>query len=297
MKLDGFELAKLKRRLDAEIAADSIVELDEGPRSHLGASVMGDACERKLWLGFRWAKKEAHSARMLRLFRRGHYEEPKFINRLKRVGFEIYEHDPATGKQFRIVGANGHYGGSGDGLGYAPPHYGLEGAGVFEFKTHGETSYAKLAGKITSKTPEIVREKGEGLKKSKPMHFAQMSQYGACYGLKWGLYCAINKNTDELYFEFVELDYTLANSMFLKAERIVNTQVPPPKISETKSFFDCKYCHLSGICFDGHAPEKNCRSCVNGVPAPEGQWGCAFHNELIPPEVIPQGCPHWTRII
>jgi hypothetical protein len=235
----------------------------------------------------------------MRLFRRGHYEDPKFIDRLRRVGFTIYEHDPATGKQFRISGANGHYGGSGDGLGYAPPEYGLEGAGVFEFKTHGENSYAKLAGKIISKTPEIVRDKAkaEGFRKSKPMHFAQMSQYGKAYGLKWGLYCAINKNTDELHFEFVELDWTIANSMFLKAERIVYQQTPPPKISETPAFFDCKYCHYTPICFAGEMPERNCRSCVNAVPAPNAQWHCAYWNDIIPDEVIPQACPHWTRII
>ena len=297
MKLDNIAIGSLNRRIANDVDADSIRELREGPRSHLGASVMGDPCARKLWLGFRWAKQESFSARMLRLFRRGHYEEPKFVNRLTRIGFTIYEHDPATGKQFRISGVNGHYGGSGDGLGYAPAEYGLEGAGVFEFKTHGETSYAKLAGKIVSKTPEIVRKDGEGLRKSKPMHYAQMCQYGAAYNLTWGLYCAINKNTDELYFEFVELDHSVASSMFVKAETIIGSQVPLPKISESPAFFDCKYCHYTGICHKGHAPEKNCRSCINASPQSEGRWGCAYHAAIIPDEVIPHGCPHWQRII
>lgn len=290
-------IGQLNRRIAAEIDADSIAELDEGPRSHLGASVMGDACERKLWLGFRWVRKEAFGGRMLRLFRRGHYEEPKFINRLRRIGFTVYEHDPATGKQFRISGVDGHYGGSGDGLGYAPPSYGIDGPIVFEFKTHNEKSFAKLAGKIVTKVPDIVRKDGEGMKKSKPMHYAQMSQYGAAYGCKYGLYMAVNKETDEIYCEFIELDWSLATVMFGKAARIIYSQTPPPKISESPAFFDCKYCHYDGVCFKGHAPSKNCRSCIHAVPAPEGTWGCAFMNQLIPAEVIPQGCPHWQRII
>lgn len=234
---------------------------------------------------------------MQRLFKRGHKEEPHFVERLTRLGFTVYEHDPATGKQFRITGANGHYGGSGDGLGWAPQDWGMDGPGVFEFKTHNEKSFTKLAGKVVTKVGEIVRKDGEGVKKSKPMHFAQMCQYGAAYGCKWGLYCAVNKDTDELYFEFLELDYSVASAMFLKAERVVYSQVPPPRIADSPSFFDCKYCHLTGICYGGEAPNKNCRSCVNAVPAPDGRWGCNFVGELIPPEVIPNGCPHWARII
>lgn len=297
MILDAITIGRLNRRISNDVDSDSVVELSEGPRSHLGASIMGELCGRKVWLGFRWAKQEKFSARMLRLFRRGHYEEPKFVDRLRRVGFTVYEHDPATGKQFRVSGVNGHYGGSGDGLGYAPADYGLVGPGVFEFKTHGETSFAKLAGKIVTKTPEIVRRDGEGMKKSKPMHFAQMSQYGAAYGCEWGLYAAINKNTDELYFEFVALDTALAASMYLKAETVIYSQTPLPKISESPAFFDCKYCHYAGICHKGHAPDKNCRSCVNATPIPDGRWGCAYHADVIPNEVIPNGCPHWGRIV
>ena len=43
----------------------------DGPRQHLGCSVIGHHCERWLWLSFRWAVIEKHSGRLLRLFRRG----------------------------------------------------------------------------------------------------------------------------------------------------------------------------------------------------------------------------------
>jgi hypothetical protein len=289
--------AQLAKMLNSDVAATSVRDFEEGPRTHLGASIMGEACKRKPWGVFRHLRHEKHSGRMHRLFKRGHREEPHFIERLRAVGFEIFEHDPATGKQFRIVGARGHYGGSGDGMGYAPPAYGIVTPGVVEFKTHNEKSFAKLAGKIQTKVPDIVRVNPEGVRKSKPMHFAQMCQYGRAYGLTWGLYCAINKETDEYYFEWVELDWTLADRLFRDAEYIVGAQVPPPKIAESIAFFDCKYCAQGSICHAGAKPDVNCRSCIHAFAVDNGEWFCEVHNGIIPKDFIPKACPQWQSIV
>jgi hypothetical protein len=50
--------------------------------------------------------------------------------------------------------------------------------------------------------------------------------------LKYGLYCAVNKNTDELYFEIVELDWTHGVNLYERAGRVIFSQTPPPKISQ-----------------------------------------------------------------
>ena len=262
---------------------------------------MGKPCKRQAWGTFRWLRHEKHSGRMHRLFKRGHREEPHFAERLRAVGFEIFEHDPATGKQFRIVGARGHYGGSGDGIGYAPPSYGIEGAGVIEYKTHNERSFAKLAGTIKSKTPDIVRVNPQGVQKCKPEHYAQMCQYGRAYNLHWGLNAAINKETDEYYFEFVQLDWVLADRLFNDAAYIVGSQVPPPKIADSIAFFDCKYCAQSGICHKGEKPDVNCRSCIHAFAVDDGEWWCELHspeaNAPIPKDVIAKACPSWQSIV
>jgi len=287
--------------LNKDIADTSVRDFEEGPRTHLGASIMGKSCNRYKWGVFRWLRHEQFNGRMHRLFKRGHREEPHFIERLRAVGFTIFEHDPETGKQFRIVGAGGHYGGSGDGMGYAPSHYGIEGAGVIEFKTHNEKSFAKLAGKIETKVPDIVRKNPEGVKKSKPEHFGQMCQYGRAYGLRWGLYCAINKETDEYYFEWVELDWNLADRLFRDAEFIVTSQTPPPKIADSIAFFDCKYCAQGSICHAGAKPDVNCRSCVHARAIDNAEWWCDLHspeaNAPIPKDVIPKACPSWQSIV
>lgn len=75
-----------------------------------------------------------------------------------------------------------------------------------------------------------------------------MASYGRAYGFKFALYCAVNKNNDELYFEIVELDFLQADDLFRKAEGIIFRQTQPAKIAQTATFFDCKYCDFQGVC-------------------------------------------------
>jgi hypothetical protein len=59
------------------------------PRPYMGISSRGHACERFLWLQFRWAIREKFSGRMLRLFRRGQDEEVTMVRDLACAGLDI----------------------------------------------------------------------------------------------------------------------------------------------------------------------------------------------------------------
>jgi len=288
---------QLARTISKDVDAECLTAFAEAPRTHLGASIIGRDCWRYSWNVFRWLKQEPFKARMLRLFNRGHLEEARFVARLQGIGCEVYEADPATGKQFRMASSGGHYGGSLDALVKLPERYNYADWLIGEFKTHNEKSYTKLAGKVVSKTPDIVRSNPAGVKKAKPEHFRQMSQYGYSRGIKFGIYCAVNKDTDELYFEIVELDWNDAAYQLHKAEKIILSQVPPPKIAESVSYFDCKYCHFAGICHAGQVAEKNCRSCNMAVPQDGKTWYCNYHNATIPDGVIATGCDNWYSIV
>ncbi len=292
------ERERLSALISQEVEADSVVEYEEGPRWHLGGSEIGEACEWKLWGKFRWFKQEKHSGRKHRLFKRGHYEEPQFVKRLKRIGFEVFEFDE-DGKQFKIVGQKGHYGGSLDGIAIAPARYGLPGPLLLEFKTHNEKSFAKLAGPIVSKWPHLVRNRGkaEGVTKSKPMHFSQMSTYGEAYKFPYGLYCAVNKETDELWLEIAALDFNHGVNLYNKAGRVIFATEQPKKISQSASFMECKLCHLNGICHGSEAPELNCRSCEHSSAVDGGEWYCRVHDGIIRREQVLTGCPQWRRIV
>jgi hypothetical protein len=297
---DPLDRAKLTLRIAADVDAACVQEFTEDPRTHLGASIIGNDCARYAWNVFRWVKFEQFSGQMYRLFNRGHEEEARFIRWLTLAGFVIEDIDPVTKKQFRIVGAKGHFGGSLDSKAYPPARYELNQAIIFlgEFKTHNEKSFAKLAGPKPKWGQK--RTGGGGVAKTKPMHFKQMCSYGRAYNYQYGLYCAVNKDTDELYFEVVKLDYSLADDLFRKAEAIVFSQRPPPKIAEVETFFECKMCDFAGICHRGEVPVKNCRSCVHAFPVDDAQWFCELYSPAqgpIPKETIPVGCPSYRRIV
>lgn len=298
---DNIERKRLVMQMQKDLDAFCKAEFAEDARTHLGASIIGHDCKAYGWNTFRWLSFEDFSGRMYRLFNRGHEEERRFVRWLEGIGFEVREVDPETGNQFRIVGCKGHFGGSLDSMMKPPAKYNLSDDLIWlgEFKTHNEKSYAKLAGaKPAWKDMDTKgRSGGKGVIMAKPQHYRQMCSYGRAYGFKFGLYCAVNKETDELYFEIVELDWRQADDLFRKAESIVFSQSQPPKIAQSEAFSDCRICDFSDICHKGKPPTKNCRSCVNAIPVDNAEWLCQLYGNIIPKEFIPKGCDSWKAII
>jgi hypothetical protein len=220
---------------------------------------------------------------MLRLFDRGKLEEARVIAWLRGIGFTVWETDPTTGKQFKIVGCNGHYGGSTDAVG-AVPYPELIGLNLLlEFKTHNAGSF------------KVVRE--NKLVIGRPQHYAQMCSYGVAFGLQYGMYIAVGKNDDDLYIEIVKLDPQFADDLTRKAEDIITATIPPPKISLQSTHFECKYCPHAGVCHHGETVEKNCRSCRHAVPDLNATWFCRRHNGTIPLDFIKTGCNDHYSIV
>jgi hypothetical protein len=58
---------------------------EDKPRPHMGASILGHACDRWIWLQFRMAVRQQFPGRILRLFRRGHAEEASIIQHTGKV--------------------------------------------------------------------------------------------------------------------------------------------------------------------------------------------------------------------
>lgn len=295
---------KLVRRIEADVEAYCVAAFPAEHRNHLGASEIGNPCLAKAWGKFRWLKLEHHSGRMRRLFERGQLEENRFVKILRGIGFEVHELD-ANGKQFRISGSKGHFGGSLDGICKAPARYEIPDDIIIvdEFKTHSDKSFTKLAGSKDKATGERKFVTGtNGVRVTKPVHYSQMCSYARAYGYRYALYVAVNKDTDELYFEIIQADWSHADDLFRKADSVIFSQQQPAKIAQTETFFECKYCHLSRICFHGELPEKNCRSCVFAQPIEGGQWECTnpdsqFDGAAMSSELIKTGCNSWRAII
>lgn len=253
-------------------------------RPHLGASVIGEPCERRLWYKFRWCEQEVFDGRMLRLFETGHLAEPRFEKNLVACGCEVQVADE-NGHQFRVHDFGGHFGGSMDGVGRgfveAPKTW-----HVLEFKTHSEKSFNKL-----------VKER---VKAAKPLHWHQMNTYCGYSDIDRAFYLAVNKNTDDIYAERVEFDAVVFAKDKAKALRIIEAEEPLPRISQDPSSFSCKFCEFTSICHGAKLPEVNCRTCCHSTAVARGQgpddkseggfWHCRVHNDNVPVSFQRRGC-------
>lgn len=263
--------------------ADAAYQLhaqDEGMRRHLGASVIGQKCLRAIWFGFRWADGEQFDGRMLRLFNRGQKEEPAFAELLRLTGATVWTHD-ANGDQFRVSALGGHFGGSMDGVARGLPYLPADLPVLLEMKTHNDKSFKGLL--------------KDGLRGAKPQHFNQAQVYMKLANLTHCLYCAVNKNDDSLFFHLFEVDTSVGHHLLARAESVIYGSGLPPRISETPSWFECRFCSMSGVCFKQKLPRLNCRTCRFSKPERDGTWSCEGNQ----PEVKDSpksGCVHHQYI-
>jgi len=249
---------------------------NERHRLHLGASIIGGECARKLWYTLHWADREKLTGQKLRLFGSGHLQEPRLIEDLRRVGVQVEDFDPQGGQwTFRTL--SGHFGCSMDaaalGLPEAPKTW-----HVCEFKGLNQKNFDK-----------VVKE---GCKKAKPEHHAQMMVNMGMSGMKRALYLVVNKNTDELHSERIEFDKTEFDRLVARAEGIIRATEPPARISDDPTKFPCGWsgkasgagpgqCAFFNVCHGDQVPEVNCRTCsystavLDGVDRKEGEWRCS----------------------
>lgn len=251
---------------------------DSGHRPHLGASLIGHACDRHLWLAFRWARAQRWDGRMLRLFEIGRRAELRFVEELRAAGVVVHDVDN-RGQQYRVSdeACGHHFGGSMDGAAQGLPEA-PKAWHVLEFKTHNDKSFRELSAK--------------GVKVAKPMHHAQMQVYMGLTGMDRALYYAENKNDAALYTERVHFDKAEFERLRARALRVITSAEPPVRISADPSWFECKFCHFHGLCHGAEAPEANCRTCAHSTPELNGQarWSCTRHQTDIGVPTQREGC-------
>lgn len=324
----------LAKRLAEDIDEYCAAVYDDGHRNHLGASLIGDECKRKLWYVFRWVKNEKFSGQMQRLFNRGHREEERFIEWLEGIGIKLWADDlentvlwhdqgqlryfitpkgsneckeaeandwiddvgyskqhigyaKADGvrfPQYRIKDCGGHFGGSLDGVFRLPEHFRIDKPLLCEFKTKNKKWFT------------AIQKKGMVL--AEPSHYAQTSVYGLKMGIEYVLYLVIHKDTDTIHSEVVKLDFELGQRMIAKANGIIVSQTPPPKISKTPTSHKCKFmCGFTDVCHKGAMAEKNCRSCVHCRPADDSQWFCEIEGDTVEGDKLLAGCDEHYKSI
>lgn len=249
------------------LAGDAYSTKEESFRGHLGASLLGRECARELWYSFHWCTEKKFDGRMLRLFNRGHLEEPRFVALLMMIGCKVWQVN-SEGKQFRISGHRGHFGGSMDAVAIGIPDLDETMPVLCEFKTHGEKSFTKLV--------------AEGVMQAKWEHFVQMQIYMGKNNLLWSLYGAVCKNTDELHMELIQFDPTQYQRYLDRSVMVIDATEPPPRINNSPGFYKCKFCPENNQCHKVGKYEihRNCRTCEHSRVADEGKWVCRHPGKL-----------------
>ncbi len=245
--------SKTKRGAAVEQIAEAIdqallkAQAAQKPRPYLGASALGDECERRVQLDFIHANGlpgaptpggDGFSAKTLRVFAVGHNFEELAAGWLNAAGFDLRTHDK-DGQQFGFSTANDQFSGHCDGVIVGGPEgqaYPL----LWEHKALGPKSWQ-----------DTVKR---GVTIAKPVYAAQLALYQAYLDLpNPALFMATNRDTAEVYLELVPFDPALAQATSDKAVRILQAtragELLPRGFAQAEHF-QCRMCsRWSGFCW------------------------------------------------
>jgi len=239
-------------RINALVDAALIAEREATPpRTYLGASRLGHACERALQFEFAGAPKDEGAdfgGQTLRIFEIGHQLEDLAIRWLRAAGIDLCTRKGSRpdGEQFGFSVAGGHIRGHVDGIiADAPAALGLRTPALWECKTMNAKNWRACV--------------KDGVTVSKPVYAAQIAIYQAYMeatvpGISAApaLFTAINKDTAELHHELVPFDAALAQRMSDRAVRILQATDAGdllPRIAASRDFFECRFCAHAGRCW------------------------------------------------
>jgi hypothetical protein len=224
--------------IDAALeAADAQV----APRTYLGASILGDACARRLQFQFFATAKDPdrHTpGRTLRVFHRGHRMEAWLAGWLRQAGFDLRTQD-ANGDQFGYAIADGRIRGHVDGVIVAGPD-------SFAYPMLWETKAVgvKTFGELQRKRLAIAR----------PVYAAQVALYQAYMQLheQPALFTALCADDMALYAERVPFDAALAQRSSDRAVEILRACDAGellPRVATTPTHFECRGCAWQDRCW------------------------------------------------
>ena len=221
------------------------------PRSYLGGSRLGHACERALQFEFVKAPKDEGAdfdGRLLRIFGIGHALEDVAVAWLRAAGFDLYTRkgNRSDGEQFGFSVAGGRIRGHVDGVFAGGPTIpGMAFPALWECKTMNAKAWRETSSK--------------GVAVAKPIYAAQIAVYQAYMDASVpgvadnpALFTAINKDTAELHHELVPFNAELAQRMSDRAVRILAATDAGellPRVAAQADHFECRFCPWAKRCW------------------------------------------------
>lgn len=211
------------------------------PRDYLGASRIGEPCARRLVYEISHAPPDEgreFDGTILRIFEAGHRFETLSIGWLRAAGFDLWT-ERRDGGQFGFSAAGGRLRGHIDGVIVGGPDIGLAWPALWEHKALNARSWAHLA--------------EHGLRRSKPVYFAQVQLYMAYLELGQTLFTALNKDSQALHHEIVLFEPAVAQALSDKAVAIIRAAEAgelPRRVSDDPDHYLCRWCPYARRCWE-----------------------------------------------
>jgi hypothetical protein len=266
-------------------AVDGAIERaqDKSVRAYLGMSQIGHACDRYLWLSFRWTAIRHIKASGLKAIEDGHAGEALMAQRLRMVdGITLLTEDK-DGHQFGFTSVGGHFRGHMDGaiLGI------LEAPKTWHVWEHKQVNPTKF--KALSKAVEKYGEKS-ALKNWDEIYYGQAVSYMGLSGMTRHYLTCSTPGGRETISVRTEANPQKAKQLIERAESIIFAPEPPSRISQDPAWYQCRLCDMRDLCHGRAVPEVNCRTCAHATPQRDGTWLCERHNRVLSTDEQKQGC-------
>jgi len=253
------------------------------PRRYLGASSLGQECERALWYSFRHTNDTEIPAANLLAIEDGFEQEKVAIKRLRAIkGIKLLT--GSAKKQIGFVSHDGHYKGHVDGIitgileSPATPH-------IWEHKSVNLKKFASLRKIITQ------NEEKKCLQLWDATYFAQAQIYMDKMGLTRHFLTVSSPGGRDYISLRTEIDQIVCDRLEKKATRIIDAPSPPPRAFLSPNYI-CNWCPHSNTCWSGEKikANKNCRTCLSSTPHKNGAFVCELKKITIGPRLEKKGC-------
>lgn len=192
-------------------------------RNYIGASLIGSECMRQIWYEFTGAPAEPISLKLKRTFEIGKRLEGMIVDLLREAGKEAYQGMSFQDNQLP------YFQGTIDGF------FPLSNA-ILEIKTAKDASF-----KLFVKS---------GLRKWNPRYYAQVQSYMGMSGIHKAFILVLNKDNSDLWDEEVTFDPDFYETLRHKARLIYEATTPPPRISSSPIWYQCKACRFRKVCHE-----------------------------------------------
>lgn len=194
-------------------------------RNYIGASSIGHPCNRNIWYGFKGNNKKPLTSKQIKTFSIGHALESVIKNKIVESGIKLI--DPTEEQIFSKE--NKLFKGSYDAIIIINDK-----KSILEIKTANNSSFQNFVKK--------------GLRSWNEQYYAQIQSYMGMSEIHSSYLIAINKDTSELYDEYVGFDEIFYDFLCVKSNIISSSIDVPEKINKNPMFYICNMCQYKEEC-------------------------------------------------